>query len=382
MFKRLVVSFALTTLGLAFAFFMAATYRLLQGEGLSLAQVLRALPLVVPFLLPYLLPVSFVLSLALVYGRMLASGEVVALGSLGIAPRALVAPALALGLGLSLASLVLTTTLVPYCYRLQQEVFQDSYVGLVSGGGAEHLSLSLPRQGLAIYARRRAGAHLEGIVVRCAEHGALSQGELRGSLLVVAKSGGVEQTPEGRTVLDLRDVVVSVYRRGAPEPGQPEWSGAVEPPTRAFLEHLTLDPAALAGGSRRQRLAALSSAQVARARDAALERSREDVQEVEVPGDDPLAEALGASRELAERASLAGAPLLLALWLGPLLLRLGASGQLLTLVLGVAASGLVFFVPHVLGTSLAGHLGAPGLAFLSWGTSLAAALAVGWGTRS
>lgn len=386
-FKRLALSFCATTLGLACAFLMAAAYRLLQGEGLALAQVLRALPLVVPFLLPFLLPVSLVVAIALVYGRMLASGEVVAWSSLGIAPRVLLAPALLLGLGISVVSLLLTTTLVPRCYRLQQEIFQDSYAGLATGSG-EHLSLSLPRQGLAIYVRRRTPAGLEGIVVRCAEHGVLGKGELRGSLLVVARSGSIETSPQGRTVLDLHDVVVSVYRRGPPPAGEPEWAGSIEPPTRAFLERLTLDPASLAGEPRPPRLAAMSSAEVARRRDAAErlssargEASAQIDEGLEPGGGDDsraaqVARAAEAERELAERAALAGLPFLVALWLVPLLLTFDASSPLLSLVWGVAASGLVVFVPHALGTSLASAWGSPALCFLSWASSLATACAL------
>lgn len=70
-------------------------------EGLSLAAVVRLLPYAVPMALRFTVPGTMLFAVCLVYGRMAADNEVIAVKSLGIAPWILMRPAIALSVVLS-----------------------------------------------------------------------------------------------------------------------------------------------------------------------------------------------------------------------------------------------------------------------------------------
>ncbi|MCA9268118.1 MAG: LptF/LptG family permease, partial [Planctomycetales bacterium] len=73
-------------------------------QGLGPAPVLRMMPYVLPDALRFSVPATMLLSVCVVYGRMSALNEVVAVKSLGISPMKLIAPALAAAFCISLVA--------------------------------------------------------------------------------------------------------------------------------------------------------------------------------------------------------------------------------------------------------------------------------------
>jgi len=361
--RRLLVAFVGATGGACFLFLLAATYRMVESGELSAAQLVRALPLALPFLLPYVIPIAFVMALALVYGRAIAEGEARTLMALGFSRLQLSLPALGLGVGLALVSLLLTTTLVPLCYRLRQQVMANTYLQLAALGSAQHLTLSFPRQRLAVYIRSQEGADLRGVVV---SYGGPDLPEHR-TLVVVAGQGRVEQSASGQTILRLRGASISWFQCPGEEVWSPDDPLLDQPPLepiRARFEELSLDAGGLDQPSRLKN-AAFSSAELRRRIDRALARLAGGSPDEEARRS-ASREADGVRRELAERAAMAAAPLVLTVLVLPLLFLLEARSPLVALVSAVAASAALFFVAHILGAFLAERLASPLPIFLSW----------------
>ncbi|TWT57567.1 putative permease YjgP/YjgQ family protein [Thalassoglobus neptunius] len=91
--------------------------------GLTPQHAVRVLPYIVPSLLPFTIPAAMLLTVSVVYGRLSGDQEVIAAKAAGIHPVSLMWPAFALGLALSIASLVLTDRLIPWSIsRIEQHV--------------------------------------------------------------------------------------------------------------------------------------------------------------------------------------------------------------------------------------------------------------------
>jgi len=127
--------FVPATLVLGFVFFVGGSFRLLRG-GLSLGQVVLALPYVVPFMLPFLLPLAYLVAVTLVLGRMVAENETLAFVSVGISQARQARPALALAVPLCLLSLWVSSTLVPHCYQQQSSPSAPCSSGCSPSAGA------------------------------------------------------------------------------------------------------------------------------------------------------------------------------------------------------------------------------------------------------
>lgn len=96
--KVLVIWLGLFTGTLLFVFLAQEAYR----SGISLAIVAQLVPFLLPQTLAYAIPVTTLLAVCIVYGRVSAANEVVAIKSLGIKPMSLAWPAFALSFVLSL----------------------------------------------------------------------------------------------------------------------------------------------------------------------------------------------------------------------------------------------------------------------------------------
>src|SRR5690606_13343335 len=107
-----------------------------KTQGLEVRFLLALLPPLLPVALAYAIPYAFLLSVSLVYGRMAADRELVALRISGVHPRVVAMPAVALGAVLSLATFACTGWLVPesaHVIRRQRENLVDLFLGQLAG---------------------------------------------------------------------------------------------------------------------------------------------------------------------------------------------------------------------------------------------------------
>lgn len=105
-------------------------------QGVELGSVLEILRTLLPLALAYAMPYAFLLAVAFTYGRMVADREVVAARIAGVHPRALAAPALAVGAVLSLASFGANGWVIPAAqqdFRTTSRNLVDLFFGMLSG---------------------------------------------------------------------------------------------------------------------------------------------------------------------------------------------------------------------------------------------------------
>jgi lipopolysaccharide export LptBFGC system permease protein LptF len=391
---KILKTFVPTVLGLCFLFFLAASYSLLRREELSLAQVMLALPWVVPFLIPYLVPMAFMITLALVYGRLVADNEVLAFGSLGIPSRDLGWVSLALGLVLSLGAVWCTSQLLPYCHQKKREALRAVFQQLFELGEGEHWSRSFPKQGFDLYVKSYEPGELNGIVIHyvlrpddLAETGAGLTTQL------VAKRGKVSLDEDGSNlVLILEDVTVTLHVQqmpqyetsgakptpspsespnAAPSPSAPEIRDALSSEDKSKLSarepiRLTLERYVQRiglGGRRRIKPTDRSSPHLL----ASAKRDQRRINLAAATGgvltipQSKRKTALEAEIELGARVVLAMASFWIALLVVPIAFLLRAENPLVPFGVSVLATGGLVFAPLLLGRSVAEAARIPGL---------------------
>lgn len=356
--------------GLCFLFFLGATWRLLRDEDLSLQQVAGSLPWVLPFLIPYLLPLAWLATLALVYGRMVADQEVLAFVALGVPQRALAKPALLLGALLSILTVWLTATVVPYCYQQRKAAAQAVFAQLFTLGEGEHLSRVFPRQGFDLYVRRHSPEGLTGIVL----HFDLAEREddpsARSPVQVVAERGAFKEQPGGDLGLELTNVSATAQvDQGrafalSQQIHDPKELGKVPEPAAPVRLHLERWVQGVAtGGRRRLKPMDYGSADLRRQ---LLEEEERQLLSALAGGfvasrQGRGGRALELQLELYGRAATASAPLVLTALTIPLVLLLGSRNALVPFALSILAGCLGYFVPLLASLSLGETTGFPAL---------------------
>ncbi len=103
------LAFAAMTL----VFTLAVGLQRLHQVGVSFSLLLKVLPLLALRVFPYTLPIAAVLAATLVYGKLSADREILALRAAGVHLGRIILPALLLGVGLSLLSTFLTLVVIP-----------------------------------------------------------------------------------------------------------------------------------------------------------------------------------------------------------------------------------------------------------------------------
>jgi lipopolysaccharide export system permease protein len=113
-FVELVVTLVLTLFVVTAVLFAGLCLQTMgRFDGLSLRFLMTLLPPLLPLAIAFSLPFAYLLAVALVYGRLVADRELVAIRIAGIHPRVAAAPAIALGAFLSVASLLFTGWVLP-----------------------------------------------------------------------------------------------------------------------------------------------------------------------------------------------------------------------------------------------------------------------------
>ncbi len=132
---RLLTRYVLREVGLIFLVTLVAltSFMLLVGavqaalmQGLGAKQIVIALPYLLPQALMFAIPGTILFAVSMVYGRMSASNELVALKSLGISPMVAVWPSLAMATVLSFATVWLNDLAMSWGFYGVKQVAIDS----------------------------------------------------------------------------------------------------------------------------------------------------------------------------------------------------------------------------------------------------------------
>lgn len=96
-------------------------------QGLGPKQILAAIPLLIPSTLPYTIPATTLFAVCVVYGRLAADNEILAIRAAGANLFQVVVPALILGVGMTLVTMVLYFRIIPSTHHLLRNlVFRDA----------------------------------------------------------------------------------------------------------------------------------------------------------------------------------------------------------------------------------------------------------------
>ncbi len=113
---------ALTAISAIFTLFVIMAEAMRQGLGPK--EIVGILPFVVPGSLPYTIPVSLLFAVTVVYGRLAADNEIIAMKSAGLGGLTVLKPALGLGLILSAVLFLLSSEVIPRASNaLRQMIF-------------------------------------------------------------------------------------------------------------------------------------------------------------------------------------------------------------------------------------------------------------------
>jgi lipopolysaccharide export system permease protein len=92
-------------------------------QGLGPVQILEIIPLFIPSLMPYILPTSTLFASCVVYGRLAADNEILAIKAAGVNVMKVIWPGVFLGFVTSCVTLGLYFQLIPYTHHLMRTMF-------------------------------------------------------------------------------------------------------------------------------------------------------------------------------------------------------------------------------------------------------------------
>src|SRR3989440_12271294 len=104
-FWELVKVFVLCLVGITGILLMAGIVAEASQQGLNPGQILAVIPLLIPSTLPYTIPATTLFATCIVYGRLAADNEILAIRASGINMSKVVWPGVVLGLMTSSATL-------------------------------------------------------------------------------------------------------------------------------------------------------------------------------------------------------------------------------------------------------------------------------------
>jgi lipopolysaccharide export system permease protein len=87
-------------------------------QGLGPSQILTAIPLLIPSTLPYTIPATTLFATCVVYGRLSADNEILAIKAAGVNLAHVVKPGIVLGLAMSASTMGLYYHVIPYTHHL------------------------------------------------------------------------------------------------------------------------------------------------------------------------------------------------------------------------------------------------------------------------
>jgi lipopolysaccharide export system permease protein len=119
--------FLMSLVGITGILLMAGIIAEASQQGLGPTQILAAIPLLVPSTLPYTIPATTLFAACVVYGRLAADNEILAIKSAGINVLKVVRPGILLGVAMSAATMGLYYRVIPYTHHLLRAmVFNDA----------------------------------------------------------------------------------------------------------------------------------------------------------------------------------------------------------------------------------------------------------------
>src|SRR2546430_666076 len=114
--------FLMSLVGITGILLMAGIIAEATQHGLGPSQIFAVIPLLIPSTLPYTIPATTLFASCVVYGRLGADNEILAIKSAGVNVLQVVKPGIVLGLAMSAATMGLYYRVIPYTHMLLREL--------------------------------------------------------------------------------------------------------------------------------------------------------------------------------------------------------------------------------------------------------------------
>ncbi len=163
---ELVKVFLIALVGITGILLMAGLIAEASQQGLAPSQVLAAIPLLIPSTLPYTIPATTLFAACIVYGRLAADNEILAIKSAGVNLLTVVKPGMVLGLAMSGATLGLYYQVIPFTHRLLRAMIFDDAKELIYSVLKKQRSVSHPQLPWQMYVQGVRGDQLLGPVIK------------------------------------------------------------------------------------------------------------------------------------------------------------------------------------------------------------------------
>jgi len=165
-FRELVKVFLMSLITVTGLLVIVPVYQEASRLGLSLEQVLEAIPLTIPNMLPYTIPATTLFAACVVYGRLAHDNEVVAIKAAGVHLLVILRPALLLGVINTVVTAALYHTIIPRSQQILYQRLLDDPEELLYNLLRRDRCLRHPQMPYVIYVRDVEGRRLLDVVVK------------------------------------------------------------------------------------------------------------------------------------------------------------------------------------------------------------------------
>jgi lipopolysaccharide export system permease protein len=159
-FWELVKVFVLCLIAITGILLMAGIVAEASQQGLNPAQIGAIIPLLIPSTLPYTIPATTLFATCVVYGRLSADNEVLAIRASGINLTKVVWPAILIGLLTSAVTMGLYYQVIPHTHQLMRSKFLADVEELLYSLLKKHSQLTHPQFDYSVFVQDVQGRRL------------------------------------------------------------------------------------------------------------------------------------------------------------------------------------------------------------------------------
>jgi lipopolysaccharide export system permease protein len=159
-FLELVKVFAMALVGITGLLLLAGVVSEASKEGLGPQQILAVVPLIVPGTLPYTIPATTLFASCVIYGRLAADNEILAIKSAGVNVLRVIGPGLCLGVAATGITFGLYYGVIPATHHLLRTLFLYDIEGLLYGVLEREHCFRNPRVDYEIHVKKVQGRKL------------------------------------------------------------------------------------------------------------------------------------------------------------------------------------------------------------------------------
>ncbi len=235
-FRELALHFLFTLVAVTGIFAVGlGVQSLYRFSELPLVVVVKSFPFFVPYSFAYTVPMALLVAVVLTYGRLAQDREILAVRTSGVHLYPLIAPAIFVGLLLSLASFWVNDRVIPYCNAKKRDITRQALEQIVADiNSGQGRSLSVPLLNLSWESVEQDGTIVKPLLVL--KNAKLeTEGKLmaeRGRIRLLADADAIQfHFEEGRTI---------ARQEKKPKPGEVRANGA-EPEPEVYHLPLTFE---------------------------------------------------------------------------------------------------------------------------------------------